>query len=263
MTICVSWIGTKGDGTQNLYLASDSRNRGGYRIDYAQKTFLLPRSDCAIAYSGDSLLSYQFIAHFQNAILAHGPSRERSMDINFLAKHILQIANSLINDIKESMDDYARYDISFLFCGYSWKKKDFCIWSLNLNQKKIFEIRPAIYFNTSIRKAAFIGDWSSKYRSLLMEYLLNNKVTKVDLEPLRILSNLLNEITTSESIGGAPQIIKISEHMNSRPYCVIWKDKPTLFGRNLFPFENNDYWQIEPFSLSINKPRKYGNRNNQ
>jgi hypothetical protein len=85
---------------------------------------------------------------------------------------------------------------------------------------------------------------------------------KVSMEPLRILAEMLQKTALADTIGGAPQLVRIAPHMNTRPFCVLWgkENKPTLFGRQLFDYENCDYWIIDPFTGQASEPRNYGRR---
>jgi hypothetical protein len=75
-----------------------------------------------------------------------------------------------------------------------------------------------------------------------------------------VLAEFLKSAQPGDSIGGAPQLIRVTQHMNTRPLCVRWGDEDTLFGRPLFGYENTDYWIVEPFTGRILMPRKYGHR---
>jgi hypothetical protein len=82
----------------------------------------------------------------------------------------------------------------------------------------------------------------------------------VYLQPFEVLTNLLKEAAPDESIGGAPQLLRVTAHMNTRPLCVKWQGDVSLFGRPLFDYENSDYWIMDPDTLKIERPRKYGQR---
>jgi hypothetical protein len=82
----------------------------------------------------------------------------------------------------------------------------------------------------------------------------------VYLEPLRVLADQLLVSPSSETIGGPPQLVRVTEHMNTRPLCVRWLGEDTLFGRPLFAYENVDYWIVEPESGQLLRPRKFGVR---
>jgi hypothetical protein len=80
MTIGLAWVSEYHDGREHLYIASDSRLSGGQYLDACPKILTLPRSDCAICFAGDTAAAYPFMLQLANAIAAHRPARERSLD---------------------------------------------------------------------------------------------------------------------------------------------------------------------------------------
>lgn len=141
-------------------------------------------------------------------------------------------------------------------------RKDFRIWTIYYSEKeKAFLAREAKSFHTRLPKVTFIGDWATQLRSRIAKQLGQSKETsRLYLEPLRDLSELLAAAKQSDSIGGPPQLIRITQHMNTRPLCVRWRSQDTLFGRPLFDYENTDYWIVNPFTGKFNMPRKFGHR---
>jgi hypothetical protein len=149
----------------------------------------------------------------------------------------------------------------FLFAGYSWRSKDFRIWTINFSEKsRIFTAREAEFFHPRLRKAAFIGDWATRMRSRIAKDIAIHPGKHLYLEPLATLSDLITKATDRDTIGGAPQLVRITQHMTTRPLCVRWRDKDTLFGRPLFDYENVDFWIVDPFTGKFRRPRKFGNR---
>jgi hypothetical protein len=74
------------------------------------------------------------------------------------------------------------------------------------------------------------------------------------------MSGMIAGAGRNDTIGGAPQLIRITQHMNTRALCVRWEGQDTLFGRPLFDYENIDYWIVDPYSCKFSRPRKFGNR---
>lgn len=77
---------------------------------------------------------------------------------------------------------------------------------------------------------------------------------------MKDLSELVAAAKQTDSIGGPPQLIRITQHMNTRPLCVRWQGRDTLLGRPLFEYENTDYWIVDPLTGKFNMPRKFGHR---
>lgn len=89
---------------------------------------------------------------------------------------------------------------------------------------------------------------------------LNASVGPAYLEPFKVLASVLRGVGPNDTIGGPPQLVRITQHMNTRPLCVRWNSEDTLFGRPLFDYENTDYWIVEPFTGKFARPRKFGHR---
>src|SRR5437773_10987764 len=103
MTIGFSWVGTRRDGREHLFFASDSRVRGGHRLDACPKILTLPRSDCGICFAGTTAATYPLMFQVAQAIAAHEPARERSLDISKVKIHLLRV----ISDIIDRFEDLA------------------------------------------------------------------------------------------------------------------------------------------------------------
>jgi len=260
MTIGLAWVGKRKDGREHLYLASDSRVTGGQRLDACPKILTLPRSDCAICFAGETAASYPMMIQLAHAIAAHEPARERNLDIARVKSHLLRVFTDLVERVRDAVLPFAKEDAQFLFAGYSWLQKEFRIWTIHyVEDKKRFEAREALTFHRRLSKAAFIGDWSKAFRSRLVKKL-NAGGPPVYLEPLQLLSEVLESTKLSDTIGGPPQLVRITQHMNTRPLCVRWNEEDTLFGRPLFDYENTDYWIVDPNTGKFARPRKFGNR---
>jgi hypothetical protein len=263
MTIGIAWVGQRQrDGREHLYIAADSRTRGAYVFDACPKILTLPRSDCAICFAGDTAETYPLMVQLAYAIAAHEPARDRSMDISRVKDHLLRVFTDLIRTLKDAVAPFASGDAQFIFAGYSWMRKDFRIWTIYYSEKdKAFLAREAKSFHPRLPKAAFIGDWATTLRNRIAKQLGQSKETgRLYLEPLTDLAQLLDGTKETDTIGGPPQLIRITQHMNTRPLCVRWLHRDTLLGRPLFEYENTDYWIVDPFAGRFNMPRKFGHR---
>ncbi len=260
MTVGLGWIGTFRDGREHLYFATDSRVRGGQHLDACPKILTLPRSDCAICFAGDTSAAYPLMIQVANAIAAHQPARERALDIARLNTHLLRMLTDLVARITDSVQPFSRTDAQFLFGGYSWRTKQFRLWTIYYDKpRRRFSSREAISFHPRLKKAAFIGDWGRRVRAEVFRDL-NVNSGPVYLQPLQVVAHMLTRSTRADTIGGPPQVVRITEHMNTRPLCVRWRGEDTLFGRPLFSYENVDYWIVDPFTGKLLRPRKFGAR---
>ena len=204
MTVGLAWVGRRADGREHLYMASDSRVTGGLRWDACPKILTLPRSDCALCWAGDSAATYPLMLQIANAIAAHEPARERSMDVGRLKAHLLRVFTDVLGRVREQPEPFKSRDLQFLFAGYSWLQKTFRIWTIYYSPKdRRFAAREALSFNDRLSKAAFIGDWSVHLRALIYREL-NQTGEVVYLEPLRVLAETLKNSRQEDSIGGPP-----------------------------------------------------------
>jgi hypothetical protein len=261
MTIGMAWVGTRRDGRRHLYVASDSRVTGGARFDACPKILLLPRSDCLLAFAGVTAATYPLMLQVSYAIGAHQPSRDRSIDILSLKAHLLRVLTDFVEKIREPAMPFSSRDAQFLLAGYSWRAADYRIWNVSYSDASHrFIAREAGNFHPKLLQAAFIGDWSNRVRSKVHDALRASELPHAYLEPFRVLSSVLEESQMKDSIGGPPQLARVSQHMNSRPICVKWHGDDTLLGRPLFDYENVDYWSIDPITCKFFRPRSFGFR---
>ncbi len=261
MTLALAWLARRADGREDLYFAADSRTRGIRVMDLSPKILLLPRSDCAICFSGDTSATYPLMLQLSIAIAAHEPARDRNLDIVELKSHLLRICTDMMGRVTDAALPFEPSDAQFLFGGYSWRSKGFRLWTIYYEAKsKAFRVREAVSFHKRLEKAAFIGDWATRYRGRLMSELVADPDGRaVQLRPLGILAEMIRKAGREDSIGGAPQLLRVGPHMNVRPFCVAWGPQKThhLFGRPLFEYENCDFWTVDPDSGEICAPRHF------
>jgi hypothetical protein len=71
----------------------------------------------------------------------------------------------------------------------------------------------------------------------------------LNMEPFGVLRDILR-YKKFLSVGGAPQLVKIYEHMNAYAFGVYWPDRATgtvnLLGRPLMPYEKPPSGVIDP-----------------
>jgi len=268
MTIAMAWVGERKDGMKHLYIASDSRTRGSMVFDFSPKILPLPRSDCAICFAGNTAATYPLMLQLANAIAAHLPAKERSLDIRTLKPHLLRVFTDIINNVKDAAEPIKPDDVQFIFCGYSWLSKSFEIWTIYYSEKdKKFAARPAKNMHRMMGKVAFIGDVAKEARSEFIKRLNSYKGQKpshFEVEPFKVLRDMLRNAGTDSTIGGAPQLVRIAEHMNTRILGVKWSDGTdsytTVMGRRIFNYENTDNVTVDPDTFEYFRPRSFGYR---
>jgi hypothetical protein len=211
-----------------------------------------------------------------NAIAAHVPARERSLDIATLRPHLLRVFSDIVAGIQDAVDPIRRADVQFIFAGYSWLKKEFAIWTIYYSERdKRFAARPASNFHQQLKQAAFIGDTAKEFRRKLVAKLAtvgSGETEHSEYLPLVLLRDELRAADSAASIGGPPQLVRIAEHMNIRILAVEWEARhnpreprsqgraPTVLGRALFDYENVDYWVLNPDTFKTTRPRAFGHR---
>ncbi|SMO92562.1 hypothetical protein [Fodinibius sediminis] len=269
MTLAISWIRKISDGSEELIFASDSRLSGGRNLDCCPKILTLARSDSAMAFAGDTDFSFPLIHQLKLAIESHQPSLDRAMDLHKMKAHALKVFNSMSDSVQSYVEVLENPDTSFLLGGYSWVNKEFAIWKIHYKEKeKRFACRPAKTWIEDFGKIAFIGDRAKDAQNNLIKLLkekygltTENGASKkgFDMEPFEVLRNMLRKADPNDSIGGAPQLVKVYQHMNCRSVGVYWPNKSSknvyLLGRPLFDYENTDNWIMDPDKLITSHPR--------
>jgi len=159
MTLAIAWVRTV-KGCQELLFASDSRLCGGMRWDQCPKIMTLPRTDCAIAFAGETFYTYPLMLQLCNAISSYTRSQNGAMDIHDLRGHALKVFNSMCLEIHNASDPDENKDIEILFGGYSWVRKKFSIWNFHyeVSERKI-AYRTSRKSN-GIDHVIFAGDWA-------------------------------------------------------------------------------------------------------
>lgn len=259
MTICISWI-RKLKRHEELVIATDSRLRSYGSWDCNPKIMTLPRTDCAICFDGDTAYAYPILVQLKTSISNYPPSVKRSQDLYEFKGHLLRV----MNDMLKYKSDFEIPKVSFILGGYSWQREDFALWRIYYDgHDKKFTFRPIKYWR-GIKgkiKVAFSGDYTEEAKERLIALLKKNGKLEngsLDMEPFEILRDMLREPDINrkyETIGGAPQVIKVYKHMNATPIAVNWKIDNvgviTLFGRPLLSYERSYFPVLDPDTLKI------------
>lgn len=262
MTLVTAWI-RKVDGIEELVVASDSRLRFGCAWDYSPKLMSLSRGDSVLCFAGDTFYAYPMMIQLKAALEMNNKISTRAVDISDLRSYVI----SIVEDMRNAVYDYPvgldepENDYRFILAGYSWKYKEFKIWhiqyqanidkfsyrSIGLNPKK----------QNQGRKYIFIGDHTGEARKRLNQKISETNLAygELDWEPLKVLRDMCTDSAYPE-IGGAPQVYKIYQFMNSMPYNVYWPNKANgslhFGGRKLMPFEKNGYFSIDMANMGVN-----------
>lgn len=134
MTLAIAWVGKRSDGREDLYFASDSRTRGGMVLDATPKIITPSRGDCALCFAGDTAATFPLMLHISAAISAHGPAQDRNLDLKELKGHLLKVCTDIMASVVDRLMPLEPADVQFIFGGYSWREKDFCLWTFKARQ---------------------------------------------------------------------------------------------------------------------------------
>lgn len=287
MTLAMAWIRTVGD-FEELVFASDSRLRFGCAWDSCQKVFPLPRGDCALTFAGDTKFAYPFVHAAINAISLHRGSNRRQVDLIELKSVLLNAINAMmleIRDLARGKRDFDEPEIQLLFGGYSWRKKRFYLWKFHFNngQRAFREVKIGPWKSVGTdRRLAIIGDPDASYSSVKRAQRLGQSPPNaaddvavlakskflalmrerglvdgrgLNLEPLEVLCEIL-KTQCSPNVGGAPQVVKVYQHLNAQPFGVRWPDskgRVAVLGRLLPVGEKMHIPVLSPDTLSVER----------
>ena len=78
-------------------------------------------------------------------------------------------------------------------------------------------------------------------------------LAQLDMEPFEIVRDMLRDTAHSETIGGAPQVVKVHQYMSAAPLGVYWPNRASgsvfIQGRRRLDYERVDRWILDPDTL--------------
>lgn len=261
MTVATAWTRTTRKGRE-LWMMSDSRLNGGKKWDYGPKIFGIGRTDAVMAFAGETDWTYPLIAQITSYVESFVNLRDRVLDLVDAYDLIVDLLNESLDFVKDaSHPSISLPKCSFIFAGYSSRRKDFIIRRIVFHSKnRRFESRNAR--EISGEYFTLIGD--SGPSSAISRHLSQEsekswrKRDKLDMRPAKAFYDVLRS-KMFDSIGGAPQLVKVYEHSNIRHFGVYWPpEKPNaeqdiyLRGRRLRQSEALDHpWVYDPSSFKL------------
>ena len=263
MTLVAAWV-RHHPKTSELYVASDSRLTGGRAWDIGPKVLELGRGDALIAFAGHTADAYPLMLQLQAAVRMHPKVASRAYDLEDLKGHVLRTFNAMWASISDPPNGQSKPDPAearFMLAGYSWRCRAFRIWTLYFHEPSgEFRLRGASLHKKKgggNKLFAFIGDhtgWATeRVYSLLRS---RNRVSSpgLQMEPFEVLVEAIRTPDKS-SIGGAPQVYKVYQHLNTLPCTVYWPDRAAgriaFGGRTLLSYEKNSYLALDPDTLEV------------
>ena len=284
MTIAIAWVRKILDYEQ-LVMVSDSRLSGdGRTFDGCPKILSLPRTDCAIAFAGDSGYAFSMMLQLSLAIDSFPKMKRRAHELSRVSKHALRVFNTMAGQIRQSVNVSAAQltepGAEFVLGCYSWRRKAFEMWSIHWNSgDHTFVAEPplAVGFSTQAGRFVIRTRRSQRRRAgvspislagdpdsikLAKERLIakvsgrkegSSGFESLDMEPFEVVRDMLRDSGHAESIGGAPQVVKVFQYMRTASFGVFWPDKktgvPHLHGRPCLDYEALDKQVIDPDTL--------------
>lgn len=244
MTIAAGWVRTLDNGAEELIFCSDSRLSNGKRFDHCQKTFRFARSDAIVCFAGRTDWAYPMIVAAINAADLHLPSQTRALGLSKFKSHVINILNQMQREVHNFVRGENVPDVTFLFGGYDWWAKCFRIWRIEFDevtgQFRSDERTGSNKFG-NLGKIEIAGDpeWVDAMRGNLKKLAQSRygldmrqpETARFDLEPFEVIRDLLNNANANDSIGGAPQAVKIYQYLNSADVGIFW---PQVIGGRLF-----------------------------
>ncbi len=255
MTAVAAWVRTLKPGVDELCIISDSRLSDGRNIDCAPKIFPLPRGDIALCFAGETQVAYPFLQQVYSTSLSFRAARTRGLDLIEYRPHVIRILNDLVSGIKTTIKELKTPKCSFLLCGYSWIRKRFYIWKIQFHPELgRFHYDKAASICGRPESIMFGGDAGAKLRAENARILTERRgvrwgIDPINFEPLEALVNLLKGASDRDTIGGAPQCVKIYQHVNASIIPLYWPtgQRASIYylGRKLLGYERIDDWVLD------------------
>lgn len=244
MTIASAWVRTLQNGAEELFFCSDSRLSNGKRFDHCQKTFRFNRTDAAICFAGRTDWAYPMIIAAIKAADLHIPSQTRSLTLSKFKSHLLNLLNQMQREVHNFAQGENFPEVTFLFGGYVWWNKSFRLWRIEFDSKSesfVANERTGSNALGGLGKIEIAGDpeWIEALREKVKALVQSRygrdmrqpPTARFNMEPFEGIRDLLRNSTAGDSIGGAPQAVKVYQYLNSTDVGFFW---PSLEGGRLF-----------------------------
>lgn len=254
MTIASAWVRTLKNGQKELVFCSDSRLSSGKRFDHCQKTFCFTRADAAICFAGRTDWGYPMIIAAIKAASVHLPSETRGLSLAKFKNHLVNILNQMQKEVHSFAKGENIPEVTFILGGYDWFQGCFRIWRIVFKAgENVFVAHEQTTSNNfgGLGRIEIAGDQESvsamrtRLRDLAQQrYGLNMQQpesARFDMEPFEVIRDLLRASSPDDSIGGAPQAVKVYQYMNAVDVAFFWPSvadgRLYLSGRPLLEYE--------------------------
>ncbi len=183
------------------------------------------------------------------SIAAYPPSVRRSSDLEVAVGHCLRVLDEIYKDRRDfSSDGDPGPGASLTIGGWSWRAGKFRIWHVTWDKaSRRFRSRPVrARSSRSGVQCWFAGDADAVHDARLgLDRLLDERELPpdkgLDLEPLELIARAIRS-EAYRGVGGAPQVAKVYQHMNTQQFAVQWQPRggPSrlyMAGRPLLSYE--------------------------
>ena len=197
----------------------------------------------------------------------HAPSQTRALTLPKFKSHLLNILNQMQREVHNFVHEENVPDVTFIFGGYDWWNKYFRIWRIEFDAATssfFADERTGSNALGGLGKIEIAGDleWEDLLRKNIKELVQSRygldmrqpSTARFNMEPFECIRDLLKGASSSDSIGGAPQAVKIYQYLNSADVGFFWPrldgGRLYLSGRPLLDYERaNVYSVIDPDSI--------------
>lgn len=245
MTLCTAHIRQVND-TEELVFATDSCLTGGEKWKHGIKLFELPRKDCLLCFAGSTIRAYPLVLNLVSSIhldkYLQSPSATLEEVLEFLSEQFTTLVKTITEVGKDQIHE-ERGAAQFLFGGWDWQKGAngaYRVWKLYYSQEvEGFIFDELTNDSSKTRFYTFMGDAAidiekeakTRFNKIMVDE--EKMDSKLDMEPLRILSSISLDKTIRE-VDGSLQIAKIYKSNRTEFFGIYWessKGKPCFQGR--------------------------------
>jgi len=245
MTLCTAHIRQVND-TEELVFATDSCLTGGEKWKHGIKLFELPRKDCLLCFAGSTIRAYPLVLNLVSSIhldkYLQSPSATLEEVLEFLSEQFTTLVKTITEVGKDQIHE-ERGAAQFLFGGWDWQKGAngaYRVWKLYYSQEvEGFIFDELTNDSSKTRFYTFLGDAAidiekeakTRFNKIMVDE--EKMDSKLDMEPLRILSSISLDKTIRE-VDGSLQIAKIYKSNRTEFFGIYWessKGKPCFQGR--------------------------------
>lgn len=252
MTLVISWLRTV-KNARECVVASDSRLSGGFTLDCAQKILPVCGGRFALAFSGDSGVSYPLFIHALSFSESYGRAKTGAVDVSDFAEKLLtifRIYTAQLEDAAETPKEFFGKTF-FLLSGWSWKFSAFRIYHYRFTagdweKGRVTPSRWETADGEIDVTLKVIGTEASRVAGEFRRSVKGMSTEEMNLEPLEFLWDRLADLGRRRargSVGGPLQMVKCYPYLQVLPFAVSWGENGDshLFGRRLEDYERVQY----------------------